>query len=339
MTTKSISYQTTTTFDAIAKRINEAKKITLTTHRKPDGDAIGSVVGMYRALRSIGCDAEVLIIGPLEHGLSIIAGDTPIRLFEDAGLPDGDPDLIIVVDTGAWSQLEAIEPWLREHAEKIVGLDHHANGDDVAGDRIVDVSAAAAAQVVMDLLDTMNIDLGSGDGCIAEALFVGLATDTGWFRYSNADARCFADASKLLQHDLNRYDIYRSLEETARPAKMSLLQRMLASLEIVSNVAIMSLRSTDFSETGGESTDLVGLVNTPMVIEGVQAAVLLTDSNPGITKMSFRSKPALPSKPSSLIDVNQLAGHFGGGGHIHAAGARVKEPLEAVKAKLIELLV
>ena len=339
MTTQSISYRTTTTFDAIAKRINEAKKITLTTHQKPDGDAIGSVVGMYRALRSIGCDAEVLIIGPLEHGLSIIAGDTPIRLFEDDGLPDGDPDLIIVVDTGAWSQLEAIEPWLREHAEKIVGLDHHANGDDVAGDRIVDVSAAAAVQVVMDLLDTMNIDLGSGDGCIAEALFVGLATDTGWFRYSNADARCFADASKLLQHDLNRYDIYRSLEETARPAKMSLLQRMLASLEIVSNVAIMTLRSTDFSETGGESTDLVGLVNTPMVIEGVQASVLLTDSNPGITKMSFRSKPALPSKPSSLIDVNQLAGHFGGGGHIHAAGARVKEPLEAVKAKLIELLV
>ena len=75
-----------------------------------------------------------------------------------------------------------------------------------------------------------------------------------------------------------------------------------------------------------------------MVIEGVQASVLLTDSNPGITKMSFRSKPALPSDTSSLIDVNKLAGVFGGGGHIHAAGARVKEPLEAVKVRLLEEL-
>jgi phosphoesterase RecJ-like protein len=293
---------------------------------------------MYRALCSIGKRADVLIAGPLEHGLAIIAGDTPIRFIEDDGFPEETPDLIMVLDTGAWSQLEAAESWLREHAGIVVGLDHHANGDDVATDRIVDIKAAAATQVVMRLLETMNIDLGSGKGCIAEALFVGLATDTGWFRFSNADARCFADASKLLQHDLNRYDIYRSLEETARPARMKLLQRMLASLEIFDNVAIMSLRSNDFGESGGDSTDLVGLVNTPMVIEGVQASILLTDSNPGITKMSFRSKPALPNDSTSLIDVNKLAGNFGGGGHVHAAGARVKEPLEAVRTRLLEKL-
>jgi len=338
MKTQSISYETTTTFEAIAERIRNASRITITTHRKPDGDAIGSVVGMYRALRSIGKDVGVLIAGPLEHGLAIIAGDTPIRFIEVDGFPEETPELIIIVDTGAWSQLEAAKPWLREHAKLVIGLDHHANGDDVAADRIVDVTAAAATQVVMQLLETLKIDLGTGKGCIAEALFVGLATDTGWFRFSNADARCFADASKLLQHNIDRYDIYRSLEETARPARMGLLQRMLASLEIFENVAIMTLRSTDFGETGGDSTDLVGLVNTPMVIEGVQASVLLTDSNPGITKMSFRSKPALPSDTSSLIDVNKLAGVFGGGGHIHAAGARVNEPLEAVKVRLLEEL-
>lgn len=338
MTTQSKTYVTTTTFEALAARINEAKKITITTHRKPDGDAIGSVVAFYRALHSIGKDVEVLIVGPLEHGLAIVAGDTPIRMVENDGVPTEDPDLVIVVDTGAWSQLEAIEPWLRERLACIVGIDHHSNGDDVAADRIVDVTAAATTQVVMELFDVMGIDLGSGGGCIAEALFVGIATDTGWFRFSNADARCFADASTLLQHDLNRYDIYRSLEETARPARMALLQRMLGSLEIINNVAVMVLRSTDFDETKGKSTDLVGLVNTPMVIEGVQASILLTDSNPGITKLSFRSKPPLLEDPSSLIDVNQLAGNFGGGGHVHAAGARVKEPLEAVKARLLEHL-
>ena len=85
MTTQSKTYVTTTTFEALAARINESKKITVTTHRKPDGDAIGSVVALYRALHSIGKDVEVLIIGPLEHGLAIVAGDTPIRMVETKG--------------------------------------------------------------------------------------------------------------------------------------------------------------------------------------------------------------------------------------------------------------
>ena len=96
MTIQSISYVTTTTFELIANRINGAKRIVVTTHRKPDGDAIGSVVGMYRALRSIDKEVEVLIAGPLEHGLAIIAGDTPLRFIEDDGFPEEVPDLIIV---------------------------------------------------------------------------------------------------------------------------------------------------------------------------------------------------------------------------------------------------
>jgi phosphoesterase RecJ-like protein len=190
----------------------------------------------------------------------------------------------------------------------------------------------------MALFEEMNIGLGTGRHSVAEALFIGIGTDTGWFRFSNADARCFADASRLLEHDINRYQLYRNLEETARPARMELLQRMLASIEYVESVAIMTLRSTDFQETNGSSTDIVGLVNTPLVLENMQAAILLTDSDPTVTKLSFRSKPSLLEDPSSLIDVNVLAGHFGGGGHVHAAGARVFLPLEDVKMRLKELL-
>jgi len=338
MTPQASSYESTTTYPSFSKRINGASSIVVTTHRKPDGDALGSVVGLYRGLQSIGKDVEILIIGPLEHGLKLAAGDTPIRILEDDGLPEGDPDLVIVVDTGAWTQLEAIESWLKQRQDRIIGLDHHANGDDVAGDRIVDTSAAACTQLVMVLLDEMGIDLGIGGGSLAEALFIGLGTDTGWFRFSNADARCFADASRLLEYGFDRYKTYRVLEETARPERMALLQRMLASIEYVGPVAIMSLRSTDFQETGGKSTDIVGLVNTPMTLESVQASVLLTDSDPSVTKMSFRSKPSLTGDPSDKIDVNQLAGKFGGGGHVSAAGARVFSPLEEVKARLIELI-
>ena len=338
MTSQTDVYESTTNYAGLAKRIQDASYIVVTTHRKPDGDALGSVIGLCRGLRSIGKKVDNIFIGPIEHGLLLATGDTDFLLFEEDGLPSEEPDLIIVADTGAWSQLEALEPWLRERRDRIIGLDHHANGDDLAPDRVVDISAAACAQVVMVLFDEMNIDLGRGCNSVAEALFIGIGTDTGWFRFSNADARCFADVSRLLEHDIDRYQLYRMLEETARPARMELLQRMLASIEYVESVAIMTLRSTDFQETNGSSTDIVGLVNTPLVLENIQASVLMTDSDPSVTKISFRSKPSLPENPTSLIDVNSLASHFKGGGHVHAAGARVFSPLEEVKTRLIELL-
>lgn len=338
MTTQTGVYESTASYAELAERIKKAQRIIVTTHRKPDGDAIGSVVGLCRGLRSIGKDATNLFIGPVEHGLRLAAGDSVMNILEECGLPKEEPDLIIVADTGAWSQLEALESWLRERSELIIGLDHHANGDDVAGARVVDTSAAACTQVVMELFDEMEISLGSGRNSVAEALFIGLGTDTGWFRFSNADARCFSDASKLLECNIDRYQLYRTLEETARPARMELMQRMLSSLEYAGPVAIMCLRSTDFQETNGSSMDLIGLVNTPMVLENVQASVLLTDTDPTVTKMSFRSKPSLPNQPSTLIDVNKLANKFEGGGHIHAAGARVFAPLEEVKQRLIDLL-
>ncbi len=338
MTTQQDVYESTTSFTGLAERIQAAQRIVVTTHRKPDGDAIGSVIGLCRGLCSIGKDATNLFIGPIEHGLRLAAGDCEMNVLDEVGLPEEEPDLIIVADTGAWTQLEALEKWLRERKERIIGLDHHANGDDVAADRIVDVTAAACTQVVMELFEEMGVSLGSGRSSVAEALFIGLGTDTGWFRFSNADARCFADASRLLECGIDRYQLYRTLEETARPARMDLLQRMLASIEYVGSVAIMCLRSTDFQETNGSSMDLIGLVNTPMVLQDIQASVLLTDTDPTVTKMSFRSKPSMQNEPSTLIDVNKLANKFDGGGHVHAAGARVFSPLEEVKAQLIKFL-
>ncbi len=333
-------YESTTTYAALAERISSAKRIVATTHTKPDGDAIGSVLALRRALQSDAHDVEVLLAGPVERALRMAAGDTPIRILEEDGLPEEEPDLVIVADTGAWSQLAPIEPWLRQFQDRVVGLDHHANGDSVASDRIVDTSAAACVQLVLALLDEMGADIGCGIGSAAESLFVGLATDTGWFRFSNADARCFATASRLLEHEVDRYSIYRTIEESASAARMGLLERMLASLTWIADgrVAVMTLRLSDFAETGGTSTDVTGLVNTPMVVDGVQAAILLTEQEDGSTKASLRSKPALPGAQDTLIDVNQVAGKIGGGGHVHAAGALVQEPLDEVVSRLPGLI-
>ena len=103
MTPQTTVYESTANYADLAERIQKAKHIVVTTHRKPDGDAIGSVIGLCRGLQSIGKKVENLFIGPVGHGLQLAMGDTDIKILEEHGLPSEEPDLIIVVDTGAWS--------------------------------------------------------------------------------------------------------------------------------------------------------------------------------------------------------------------------------------------
>ncbi|MGY8757020.1 MAG: DHH family phosphoesterase, partial [Phycisphaerales bacterium] len=110
MTSQTDVYESTASYTLLAERITKANRIVITTHRKPDGDAIGSVIGLARGLQSIGKEVVSLFIGPVEHSLKLAIGDSEYRLFEDEGVPTDEPDLIIVADTGAWSQLEALAP-------------------------------------------------------------------------------------------------------------------------------------------------------------------------------------------------------------------------------------
>jgi phosphoesterase RecJ-like protein len=258
-------------------------------------------------------------------------------VVSDGQPPRGEPDLIVVLDTGAWTQLETIAAWLRERRERVVGIDHHAKGDDVAPMRLVDVTAASTTQVLVDVLDAMGAELTGGSGGVAEALFVGLATDTGWFRYSNADARALRVAARLLETGVDKSRLYQTIEETFLPARLGLLGRALASLEFARNgtVAIMRLRPDDFRATGGRVEDISELVNTPMSVRSVRVSILLAQAGPKGTKLSFRSKP---DAPGGVVDVNLLAQRFGGGGHMHAAGASVNQDVDAAREALLDVL-
>ncbi len=130
-------------------------------------------------------------------------------------------------------------------------------------------------------------------------------------------------------------------ESSLRPERLGLQARALASLEYALNgaVAIMTLRPEDFSRTGGETQDVSELVNMPMVVRTVRVSILLTETSPGNTKLSFRSKPDVSGAPNTApVDMNQLAQHFGGGGHTHAAGAHVKMSADDARAALVTAL-
>ena len=333
-------YTSNTSLEQIANRINESKRILLTTHSKPDGDALGSVLALSRALGNQNRQTDIWLMGPLEPNLKLTAADTPLRFVEQQS-PDNEYDLVIVSDTGAWSQLEPLEKWLRNHYQSTIVIDHHSRGDDVGELRLIDSKAASTTQIIADLLDELNCQITGGDGSIAEALFIGLATDTGWFRFSNSQADVFRLGARLLEIGVNKTKLYQLLEETMRPQRLALEGRALSSLEYLKGgtIALMMVGLNDFKETNCTGEDLINLVNAPMVVGSIRVSILLTQAQPKLTKISFRSKPQIKgSNNPPATDVNELARQFGGGGHINAAGARMECDINEARKAVIEAL-
>ena len=134
-------YVSNSTVQQIAQRIGAAKKIVLTAHVKPDGDALGAVLALQRGLTARGQNAEIWLMGPLEPNLRTLAAHTPLHFVEDRSPPD-DCDLVIVADTGAWSQLRPLEPWIKARFDDVIVVDHHVRGDDVGAMRLEELRPA-----------------------------------------------------------------------------------------------------------------------------------------------------------------------------------------------------
>lgn len=330
---------TNATPQEVAARIRAVRRIMLATHSKPDGDAIGSVLALSRACRAADLQPTVYLKGPISGAMrSFVGPDSMIEL--DNSPPEDEFDLIVICDTGARSQLEPLGDWLAARSGKVVILDHHTQVDPLADMRIVETRYAAAAHLVLDVIDAMGIPIKGGPHSIAEALFLGLATDTGWFRFVNATAEVFGVASRLMRAGADKDRIFALSEENAQPTRLALTARALASVEMLAGgrAALMTLTPEDFRTTGGGPEELTGIVNEPMTIGSVLVSILVTSVEENVTKVSLRSKAPVDlgdgMRPG--IDVNRLAGQFGGGGHFHAAGARIREPLAAARKRVVD---
>jgi len=331
-------YVTNTTWAEIADRLRAARRIALITHAKPDGDAFGSLLALARALPALGKAADIYLMGPIEPPLLAVAADTPFHRVEQT-FPDDDYDVVVVADTGAWSQLEPLEAWLRAHHDRTIVIDHHAHGDEVGALRMVDPTAGAAAELIVPLLDTLGCELTGGVGGVAEALYAGLGTDTGWFRFAGAKARTFEIAARLLRCGVDKSRLYQLLEETYHPGRLELERRALSSVQFArrGSVAFQALRRVDLQEAACSVEDLTNIVNLPMVVREVRVSVLLTEIESSVTKASFRAKPSLDA--CWTLDVNRLAQEFGGGGHVHASGARLAMDLDAARHAILQAII
>jgi len=338
-------WATNTTLEAISERLRAAKVVTVLTHSRADGDALGSSLAVARALNTIGVRATPVYAGPWSHQFDDLVGDTRIlRIGASHQLPPKgeEPDVLLITDTGSWSQLSEAANYLRSRREKTIVIDHHLHGDpEVASERIVDTAAAAAAQPVAELCRLLlGLDaIADLPQPIADPLYLGVATDTGWFRHSNATADAHALAADLLRAGADHKRIYQHVEQRDRVQRLLLMARALTSLEIHADgrAAVMSLTSADLHEVDADLADAGGFSDLPLSVQAVRVAVMMTELEPGVTKLSFRSKPATDDAP--LVDVNEIAQSFGGGGHAQAAGARLKAPIEEVRRRVASALV
>jgi len=220
-------------------------------------------------------------------------------------------------------------------------VDHHLRGDAAIADRrIVETTAPAAAQIIAGLCtELLGVPANELPVDVATPLYLGIATDTGWFRHSNATPTMFRLVADLLEAGVASTDLYRLIEQRDRVSRLRLFGRALSKLETHTDntVAIVMLDAQDFKDTGGTAGDTGGFADRMLAVESVQVAVVLTESKDHtgapVTKISFRSKPG-PEE----IDVNRVAGTLGGGGHARAAGARLPQSLPETRDAVLAAL-
>jgi phosphoesterase RecJ-like protein len=328
-------------FQKAVELINKSSSILITTHTRADGDAAGCCAALNEAFISLGKKVQILFLSPLpqwygflfEHKLPVLGQDVTPEQLSTGGL--GRFDLIIILDTNSYSQLPKIDGFLKQKTAPVLVIDHHATADGLGDVELVDVNAAAASSVVLELFKFARWTFTPK---IAEALFVGIATDTGWFHFNNTNATVLRTCAELIDAGANPTQIYYKIYHSFSPQRMRLLTAVLHSLELHCNdrYAEQQLTLQDFKTTGAKFEDTENLIDECQRIATVEVAALFVELKDGRIRCSLRSRPR-PSQQGvegGAVDVCKIAQKFAGGGHASASGAYLPGPIDNAK-KLI----
>lgn len=331
--------------EEIGAKLRAASHVAALTHAKADGDAVGSTVALARALERIGVRATCVYPAPYFPSFRAFVGETRAlcppegpgaTAALDALTPA--PDLIAIVDTGSWSQVADAREWLSSRAAHALVIDHHPSGDpEIAAMRHIETGAAAAAEIVARLA-CLLLGVGSASlpADIAEPLYLGLATDTGFFRYSNCTSATLRLAADLMDAGADHNRVYEAAQQSDRPSRLRVIGRAMSGVEFHADgrIAVVTLSKQDLAQTGADLDDAGGLTDLLLAVSSVLACAVITEVDGGVAKASLRSKPPSTLHPGAL-DVNAVARTLGGGGHVRAAGAKVKAPLAEAKARIV----
>jgi phosphoesterase RecJ-like protein len=307
--------------------VRRSQRFVLTTHVRPDPDAIGSSLALAEALEGMGKRVRVVISSVWPPRYDFLDPTRRIAGFVKPGDEYRDADAIIVLDTGTWGQLGDFGALMKSLTCPKVVIDHHISQDDLGAARFVNTSAEAAGRLVYEAIGALGQPLTPK---IANLLFAALATDTGWFRHKNTIPATFALAEKLAAAGADPTRLYEQLYEQSTLPRLKLQGLALSRMQVVHSgkTAFCEIHRSDYAATGAIPSDTEELVNAPRSIIGVQVALVFMEQPAGGVKISFRSREP--------IDVSKIAEAFDGGGHRLAAGAILQTTMEEAKSRVLE---
>lgn len=325
-------------FKAAIAAILDAKNIVITSHKSPDGDSIGSSLGLYQFLTAIGKSSVVCHPDEAPLFLTWLPGAHDIAILEKDKLKVqqfiSKADLIFCLDYNSPDRTgEEMEVMLRQSSAKKIMIDHHLHPDTFCQIMISDTSSCSTAQLIYELIDqggyihVLNEKIGT-------PIYLGIMTDTGSFRYSSVQPRTHEILANLLRNGVSNSDIHEKVFDTNTINRLQLRSHIIAdNLELIADfpVAVLTVTNRELKKYNYQKGDSDGLVNVALSIEGVKVAAFFVEREDGGIKISFRSK--------GDYHVNVIAmEHFSGGGHKYAAGGMSNESLENTVSRFKKLI-
>jgi phosphoesterase RecJ-like protein len=313
---------------AFVQLVRDANSFVLTTHMRPDCDAIGSELALAHALRAVGKSVRIVNGDPVPPHIAFVDPGNEVEVLDrDVSAGELAADVLVVLDTSAWGQLGPMANVVRSTRARKVVIDHHVSEDDLGGMVLKDAEAEATGRLVLEACDALGV---MPTAAMSTALFAAIATDTGWFRFASVKASTFAVIARLVATGANPAAVFAELYERNSLARLLLQGRILSNVEssVGGRLLWSAVTQADFAESGAATTDTEDVINRLLGVSGVEVALLFVELAPLETKVSLRSRSAL--------DVREIAEQFGGGGHRAAAGVRYPGPLGAAQAEVLK---
>ena len=310
----------------LVELVSKRKDFLLTTHVRPDGDGLGSMLALGEILRERGKKVQMVVASIIPAQYAFLDPQQTIQVFHEPDDRHRGADAIVVLDTGTWNQLGSFGKFMAEAAADKLVIDHHVTQDELGAKRLVDISAEATGRLVHEAVLALG---GPVSPRIAHLLFIALAMDTGWFRHPNTTAASFGLAESLMKEGVRPDQIHQQLYERNTLGRLKLMGCALERLQVTHQglTAYTEVRAGDYLATGAVPSDTEDLVNFPRSLSGVEVGLLFMEQPRGGIKVSFRAR--------SLVDVARVAEQFGGGGHRLASGAIVEGTLPDVQNRVL----
>jgi phosphoesterase RecJ-like protein len=303
----------------LARRIKDAQHIYLGTHIDPDGDAIGSLLGMAWVLRDAGKQVAAACADPVPETYAFLPGSEGVT-----DQPPTDEDLIISLDAGGLDRLGKLYVPDRFADVPVVNIDHHVTNTRFGDVVLVDPAAAATAEILYLLFDHLRIPLSPG---AATCLLTGVVTDTRSFRTSNTTPRVLQVAALLMQAGAPLINIAQQVYESKPVASLCLLGEVLRAMQRVDRIIWSQVTQEMVRQCNARPEDASDIINLLNATREADMAILFREDADGRVDVGFRSKPG--------VNVSEIAVALGGGGHPQASGCRLSGPLPEVREQVL----